>query len=305
MMNKFTSLLLTLAAGFSFAHAAEYTEFFIFGDSLSDAGNTVNPEPFNEGGRFTNGKVWNEYLAEMLALPVPTKSSNYKEGDSPADLATNFARGGAMTNLGTATMSVPSIRQQIKGKINEKSLGFTRYKERFDASDLVSLWGGANNLFFSGQTQMFGKFEEGGSRAAKEQIDSLSLLLHMDAAHVIVFNLPDIGKTPCYAASAEMAAKATSFCKAYNETLSSALDAVEKDNPTVNITRIDMEGIFEMIYSNPEKYGFSDYKTQLIHVLAKEPKADVSPYVFYDDVHPTTKTHKFIAEQVYAQLMKK
>ncbi len=304
-MNHFTSTLFALFAGLSFAHAAEYSQFFIFGDSLSDAGNTPNPEPFNEGGRFTNGKVWNEYLAEMLGMDVPTKSSNYKEGDTSADFATNFARGGAMTHHGTATMSVPSVRQQIKGKLGNKDMGFVRYKQDFGASDLVSLWGGANNLFFSGQTQIMGKFEEGGIRAAKEQGDSLCYLIYLKAKHIIVFNLPDIGKTPCYALSAEMAANASKFSKAYNATLAAYLDEVEEKNPSVKITRIDMDAIFEMLYTEPEKHGFADYKNQLVKVLAADPKADVGKYVFYDDVHPTTKTHKFIAEQVYAQLMKK
>ncbi len=306
VMNKmFSTLLLTLAAGLSFASAADYTQFYIFGDSLSDAGNTPNPEPFNEGGRFSNGKVWNEYLAEMLDMPVPTKSDNYKAGDTPATGATNFARGGAMTHNGAATLSVPSVRQQIVCKINDETVGFERYDCKFASTDLVSLWAGANNLFFSGQTLIFKKFEEGGKRAAKEQADSLAILIHKGATNIIVFNLPDIGKTPCYAASAEAAAAATAFSLTYNETLTAYLDAYEKEFPNVKIARIDMNAIFEMLYTEPEKHGFSDYKTPLVTALTADPKADVGKYVFYDDVHPTTKTHKFIATQVYAQLMKK
>ncbi|MFI3244334.1 MAG: SGNH/GDSL hydrolase family protein [Akkermansia sp.] len=302
MTKKFSTLILALAAGLSFAQAADYTQFYIFGDSLSDAGNTANPEPFNAGGRFSNGKVWNEYLAEMLDMPVPTKSDNYKAGDTPAALATNFARGGAMTHLGTATLNVPSVRQQIKSKINDKNLGFSRYGQDFAATDLVSLWAGANNLFFSGQTMIAHKFVEGGKRAAKEQADSLALLIHQGAKNIIVFNLPDIGKTPCYATMPEGAAAATAFSLTYNETLTAYLDVYEKEYPDVKMTRIDMKAIFEMLYTEPEKHGFSDYKTPLIKALTADPKVDVGKYVFYDDVHPTTMTHKFIAEQVFLKI---
>src|SRR5215217_7794985 len=48
----------------------------VFGDSLSDAGNA---------GRFTNGPVWVEYLAQKLGLPLnPARAGG-----------TNFAVGGA------------------------------------------------------------------------------------------------------------------------------------------------------------------------------------------------------------------
>lgn len=301
-MNKFRLFLLSLAMGSTIASAADYTDFYIFGDSLSDGGNTPNPEPFNLEGRFSNGKVWNEYLAEMLDMPIPIKSDSAKQGEETAAPATNYARGGAMTHHGPTELSIPSVFQQIQGKIMDKSVGHAREGENFDATDLVSIWAGANNLFFSGQTQIRGEFENAALRAANEQLINTRMLMAKGAKTVLIFNLPDIGKTPSYAGDPEGAAQATKFSVAYNKRMLEVLDILQKENPDAKLIPIDMEAIFTMLFNEPEKHGFADSSSQLIKVLAENPQADASKYVFYDDVHPTTAAHKFIAEQIYAAL---
>jgi len=40
----------------------------VFCDSLSDVGNVHNTQQYNDGGRWSNGKVWNEYLADRLGM---------------------------------------------------------------------------------------------------------------------------------------------------------------------------------------------------------------------------------------------
>ena len=88
-MNKFT--LATLVALVPlYAHAADFNTISNFGDSLSDIGNkhmiTVDMSNKTSGnvgiratdpnfnGRFSNGPVWTEYLADFLAMPEPTRA---------------------------------------------------------------------------------------------------------------------------------------------------------------------------------------------------------------------------------------
>src|SRR4051794_21355123 len=59
---------------------AEYVQIVAFGDSLSDTGNvyiasggTFPPAPY-AAGRFSNGPVWVESLANKLGVPTPTPS---------------------------------------------------------------------------------------------------------------------------------------------------------------------------------------------------------------------------------------
>src|SRR5215831_17334150 len=92
------AFLCTLAA-----QAAPFTQFEIFGDSLSDNGNayiatggTSPAPPFYTVGRFTDGPdtvpagttggLWHEVLASLLGVPVATP---FLAG------GTNYAAGGA------------------------------------------------------------------------------------------------------------------------------------------------------------------------------------------------------------------
>jgi phospholipase/lecithinase/hemolysin len=123
-MNRFTSqrlntLVLTAAAvlaiGGSTAAARPFDELIVFGDSWSDNGNArilseglAVPPPYF-GGRFSNGPLWVERLAERLHLGHPTESS-----PAPApSLAggTNYAFGGAQAGPGFA----PDVCATVNG----------------------------------------------------------------------------------------------------------------------------------------------------------------------------------------------
>jgi outer membrane lipase/esterase len=59
--------------------ASGFEQIVVFGDSLSDSGNA---------GRFSNGPVWVEYLAERLGLvlqPSRAGGSNYAVGGARLD----------------------------------------------------------------------------------------------------------------------------------------------------------------------------------------------------------------------------
>src|SRR5699024_3470894 len=77
--------LVALGLPFGVAHASmvSYSQLYVFGDSLSDVGNiyeltdhNVPVSPPYAQGRFTNGKVWVQYLAEDLGLGPVTASLN-------------------------------------------------------------------------------------------------------------------------------------------------------------------------------------------------------------------------------------
>lgn len=80
---------------------SDTTEIFIFGDSLSDSGSSfaltfgaIPPEPPYDSGRFSNGLVAVEYLAEDLGF---TLNPYYDDGGG-----NNFAVGGARTGTGNS-----------------------------------------------------------------------------------------------------------------------------------------------------------------------------------------------------------
>ncbi len=125
-------IVLGLAQGF----AADYGNFYIFGDSLSDAGNKPNTDTLNDDDRYSNGLIWNEYLATMLGMSVPTKSPLHSAEDTAAAGHTNFSYGGAVTGNQLPPAGIPNVTTQI----NDTTIGFARYDTDFASNDLVAIW---------------------------------------------------------------------------------------------------------------------------------------------------------------------
>ena len=303
---KSTILSITLLIS-SLAYAAEhnYERLYVFGDSLSDAGNVANTEARNDGGRFSNGPVWNEYLAKMLNIPVPTKSKNYQAGETPEAGNTNFFYAGAMTDAGTTGVLIPIVKQQIEGSQRNNYVGFNRYGTNFSNTDLVSIWGGANNLFFSGQVIIKAQYAQEATQTANELADSIELLVSLNASNIIVFNLPDIGSTPCYASSSNQAAQdgATLFSTTYNTVLETRIADIEATHGDLNLIYIDTFTIFSDLLTDPSIGGFTNTDDALTEAYDTDPNVDQSQHLFYDDVHPTTAGHEYIAKVVYSKIV--
>ncbi|HEY9660166.1 MAG TPA: SGNH/GDSL hydrolase family protein, partial [Allocoleopsis sp.] len=89
---------------FSARQAPSINTLYVFGDSLSDTGTVFRAtgglypsDPPYFQGRYSNGRVWVEYLADYLAV----------------DRINNFACGGATTE-GNATSLVPGLLSQVQ-----------------------------------------------------------------------------------------------------------------------------------------------------------------------------------------------
>ncbi|MEM8864947.1 MAG: hypothetical protein AAGF31_05310, partial [Planctomycetota bacterium] len=109
-MLLFRSLIATLLLSSS-AVAGPYTDLYVFGDSLSDVGNTSywTSESFFEGlapdtpgnayfdGRFTNGQVWTEWVAEGLGFAPLEPDTPAATSNPSGPGGNNFAYGGAYT----------------------------------------------------------------------------------------------------------------------------------------------------------------------------------------------------------------
>lgn len=90
---------------------------------------------------------------------------------------------------------------------------------------------------------------------------------------------------------------ATEISKMYNRYLDLALDDLQR-RMNIKIYKLDLNMIFQEIAANPQKYDILyvdvpalDAKT---HELAVG--VNVNEYMFFDGVHPVSKTHRFIGE---------
>jgi phospholipase/lecithinase/hemolysin len=135
-LRKPAILVLVLSLNGS-GYSQEYSDYYNFGDSLSETGNLYSqwnfpatPPYYN--GRISNGPIWLDVIQEDLGLPEPRPS---RLGGN------NFAWGGAMTGLGNSIampVPVPNVGKQIQQ--------FRQRDERFASDTLISLWVGVNDI---------------------------------------------------------------------------------------------------------------------------------------------------------------
>src|SRR5690242_812589 len=186
-MPRISRLAGAILAGLLFSSAAaanDFSQVVVFGDSLSDAGNLSLSQGSPTPLRFTTnpGTTTAENVATALGF---TLSPSVAGG-------TDFAFGGAGVVQGVAP--VPTLPQQLA-----MYLGATGGSA--DPNALYQVWGGANDIFYlTGTSTDANVLAAGTAAAAQAEVDMLGQLQAAGARYVVVYNLPDIGKTPASAA---------------------------------------------------------------------------------------------------------
>jgi len=298
-MRKILIYIFLISASFM---AKAYDNFFVFGDSLSDVGNVKCPLPLSFEHRWTDGKVWNEYLAEMLNIKVPCKSSNWQKGENIEKANINFAH--ASCKIKSRFYPVTSIEEQINGewisRFREIKTSFLRYGTRFNPNDLVAIWGGANDYIMDicwGDEWI----ERTTTQSVNDQIANIKKLIELGAKNIIVINLPDIGQAPFIIFESD----ATEFSLAFNKKLSYGLAKLENAYKDVNFYKIDAAKVLYEIISNYKAYGFEFCTKSMAKDYLFGTLTDKSKYVFYDGLHPSTRVHKILADEIFKTLISK
>ena len=267
------------------ATAQPFSQLVIFGDSLSDMGNAYNelgtwamahPEDYYDG-RFSNGPVWVEYLANELQLPTP--AANTINTSSGRD----YAFGGAFTHA-----SALNITHWVINDIDEQVDDYLNNDGGPVGDELFILWGGANNLF-DNQTNF--------TSIVGDLVSDINSLYNAGARNFMVVNLPLLGQTPRYnntSSEATFDARSTQF----NNVLSSSLDSLETQLASATFFRIDAANLISSAISNPAAYGFTNVTTPAMDLTGIDPDT----YLFWDQVHPTTAAHEMLAKQAAATL---
>jgi outer membrane lipase/esterase len=280
-----------ILAGFSShlstAQAQDFTNVITFGDSLSDNGNlfaitggAAPPSQFYFEGRFSNGPVWVERLS--IALTGTDMTTLYQSGlptFNPAVGNVNAAIGGARSD------NEPSTEPFIFG-IPQQLTDFSAAGGTIGPNDLVTLWGGANNLFqdLPGVTSPLEVIQIAQS-AAIGQIGNLNRVIgpEFGARTVLLPNLPPIPGI----------ALASNPSIPFNLTLDAGTRAAAAANPGVNIVQMDVFNAFVVIVSNPQAFGF----TNVTNACLTDPACtDPKKYLFWDNVHPTAAAHDLLAD---------
>ncbi|MCX6952687.1 MAG: autotransporter domain-containing protein [Verrucomicrobia bacterium] len=275
-----------------------FTNQYTFGDSLSDSGNLFaatsalgapTPRPPYVAGRYSNGSVFTELLGNSMAL-VATAPTSVKS-------SLNFAFGGA-TASGTSPLP-PSMAVQI-GLFQSRAIVPTK-------TDLFTVLFGANDMIsvLSAPTTPTNpsSIDAAGVSAAATVAGGVQSLIGFGAKNIIVGGLPNLGATPrSLAAGATGAAFGLRAATAFNAELTNRLRTIAGAAPDVNVLYVDLQGALDRIVLDYKLLGYSNVTSFAIAPASAGGGADVGGYVFFDDIHPTAKTHALLASAIVEAL---
>ncbi|MEH2269868.1 MAG: SGNH/GDSL hydrolase family protein [Nostoc sp.] len=273
--------------------AKDYDNIYVFGDSFSDTGNVFNatngiipPSQTYFNGRFSNGPIWVDYLASDLGLTLNLKN--------------NFAFGGATT--GTENIGLPGL-PGLQQEINS----FISANKTADPNALYIIWAGTNDYlsyFFGGDPNPTNTV---GNLSA-----ALTSLVTDGARDIMVVNLPDLGKLPFANFDSQRSNLFNTFSSTHNSSLDTTLKSLRQQlSPDINIIELNVNSLFDRIIAAPDEFGFTnatnsciskDLSVVPIDVPTQQVLCNPEKFLFWDEVHPTTTTHKLIGELAFSVL---
>ncbi len=267
------------------ASAQTYNRLVVFGDSLSDNGNlfaatggTQPPAPIYWQGRFSTGPTFVELLGFNLG--------RFTAG-SPVTGSINYAFGGARTD---SQATPPGMRNQLAAYLGAGG--------RFGSGDLVSILGGANNIFqglpaAGASANPTGAITPVVTSAATDINFLVNSVASAGAGTVLVTNLPKLSLTPQFRGTA--AAPLADFAvTTFNSALFTGLTATAAAQPNTNIIYMDLFKIGDTIAGSPDRFGITNVTQSCFNGVSL--CADSSGYFYLDGVHPTALGHRIIAK---------
>ena len=300
------AVALALAAAPSFAQT--YSQTVFFGDSLTDSGfyrpflvQVSGPQAAIVGKFTTNpGLVWSEYLADFYGTNAAPAWGLTTTGVVNAT-GSNFAAGGARITLqpgyppSPPTSSAPSLSMQVNAYL-------ARNGGRADPNALFTVWGGANDLFFTlngltTQAQFL--------TAATQQVGLVATLQGAGARYIMVPTMPDVGRTPFgLSQGAAGSAGISALVSGYNQTLFGGIAQAG-----LRVIPLNTFSLLREVSAAPGAYGFSNVTlpacgatSALVCSPANYPAGAQNNFAFADGVHPTGATHEIIADYAVSVL---
>lgn len=323
--------LLTLAGGPVQARLSQLNNLYVFGDSLSDSGNSglltqsypgasLFPPPPYAGGRASNGPVASEVLWSLFNPTQPGPLPSLAGG-------TNYALNGATTgviNFNTISPAVPAATQPaFQGGGAAAQLGsFLGQNPSFDPSrSLFLVWLFPNDVLFWLGTGSVGGLDSGSVFGGPPQpigtspaaaipliqngivniTTAIAALAGAGATEFLVPNMPDLGLTPLFRSNPDPAVPAglSALTAAFNNALDPALQQLEASLGGIEIVRFQTDDLLAAVLADPASYGFDNVSQACLNASLGTLCPDPDRYLFWDDFHPTAAGHRLIGSRFY------
>lgn len=283
-----------------------FSQFFVFGDSLSDTGNTFTatrgtiPVPFSSSGeaayskgRFSNDLIWVDYFGEQIGKK-PTPFASLPLNPSLGSQGVNFAAGGAQTG---ESSPFRGFEGRIPGVLGQVGLFSLQPNLPANSNPIYSIFGGSND-YFAGNTDV--------DKVVKNLTDSIGLLTQKNAKNFLVFNLPDIGDTPLVKTLPQGSSQALNgLVQLHNTKLASALTELRTRRPDLNIYSVDVNTLFKTARAPGNPFGFEDVENPCVtgnFSSVTDVCDNPNSLLFFDGVHPSSEAHRLIANAALASI---
>jgi len=264
-------------------------DLVVYGDSVSDNGRTWHqitdqawPVVAYQTHQFSNGEVWVEYLSTQLGAQL-----------------TDLAIGGATTNsMKTMGFTGPTSTWPVSGMVQQYEQQMLKPSAKETEQQAQIICGGVNDYFFR-LTELAAP--DGPSKVVqivvKDIMDLVRTISDAKGKHIFVCDLYPLALTPFAISQGD--AKTTMFsqlAELHNTELKNALAGFQEEldakSQNTQVTTVPLfQSASNAIASMPENQQPCLSETM---VVCK----DAAKYAFFDTFHPTTATHKLIAEAV-------
>lgn len=279
-----------------------YAGLVVFGDSLADSGNNarlVGADPSQQiagdgyfaslpfaSGRYSNGPVWVEHLADRLGLSATASQLG----------GSNFAYGGAATGSEGSGTPIPGFPYSMRSQMGQYLATVPQAGTPAPAQSLFVLSGGSVNVSAAMEAAAQNPEQAFSILAASAQSYAGDIGAMVDglqaagAQHILVLNVPDFGLTPrARSYGPQVAALGSLAAGLMNQALGQALAG------EAGVRVFDLYGALNQVVAHAPDYGLGNV-TQACGALLNA--CDEATALFYDGQHPTAFGHRLIADLV-------
>ncbi|WAR57427.1 hypothetical protein PtB15_8B474 [Puccinia triticina] len=271
--------------------STEYTSIVVFGASYCDNGHPRDSkfssslrEPPYFHGRWSNGPVWVEHIAEVMGIPLY-----------------NYAYGGATANNELTNGGVPDTRSQIQYYKNDIQSGKLH---RGHGRVLHLTWVGINSIHHIWHSEEGVEKANQEAEEVKRQFSYLlkDKIINRQQSEFHVLTLPPLQIVPndAFAGAGsgwgygQVGIKM--LTEAYNNHLISAIHSLNSPSAYVH----DIGSFWFRVHNAPDSFGFTHVNAPCLSY--SQPCKAPGEYMYFDSLHPTTRMHALIGDWVMSTL---
>jgi phospholipase/lecithinase/hemolysin len=279
----------------------------VFGDSFSDVGNVyiksngTQPGIWSYNGRYSDGRVWGEYLQQFFGLPTLLPSlaggSNYAYGGATVNNAYIHAYSTALE------ADVPSVCDQIDQYLQDESV-ISNTRLHIVSAAYNDYWWYVNRNYTTSDGQDF-NLTNVYTTVANDVVKQVGRLYNDGARMFLVGNVPNMSSF------AEAALLTQEILNAYdvlveghNKLLKTLLSGFEEQHDDVTMYHFDAFDIYDCINEQKEFFGIENVHDPC-HPSENDDCGAIFSYKFWDYYHPTTHAHQIASVSVLQSIYNK